>query len=731
MEIGSIYEIAPETLAGRSENMPEDNRCSGLAEIRKYRRKNCVYTASGREAIALALRSLENSGRDLDKICLLPAYMCDSVFLPFARAGYEIRFYHVDRRLEIDIAAFEEELERMETGVILTHPYYGSDTCRKLRDLYESIRKRDICIIEDVTQSYYLEEGGRGADYVVGSLRKWYPIPDGGFVASDEELVQDGLSDGEEYAARRLKPLTDKWDYLFGGKLAWEAKAREAAKADFLRCNRELEKQLDEYAGIRRMSGIAAHILGGIDEAAAKRQRRENAAYLSAHLREAGVLDPAYFSDDGPAPLYFAVYAERRDEMQELLAKHGIYAPVLWPVGAENAAYLTEDEKYIYAHMLALPVDQRYGTTQMRYIADTFRQSGAALNARDKDVIGIRADANEEVGAGHIMRCITIAKQLKKRGRRVCFFTADDYASGFLEQAEMEYVCLHTAWDHMEEETQVLREALAKTGCGKLLVDSYCAGPGYFEGLRDLCKLICIDDCFAALYPVDMLINYNAYHTRFDYERAYGGGTKLLLGTAYVPLREAFGERRAGGGYPDAKAGGNRHVLLSSGGGDVYHALVRILQAAVEEPGMERVVFDTVVGRFHPNAAELERLAERHANIRLHRDVKDMAGLMRGCEAAVSAAGTMLFELSATGIPTVFFISADNQRYDSEFFGEEERMLCAGDIRTDADRCVANILSGLEKILTDEELGRRMRAALMQVTDGRGAERIAEEIDRL
>ena len=43
--------------------------------------------------------------------------------------------------------------------------------------------------MEDVTQSYYLEGAGEEADYVVGSLRKWYPLPDGGFVASKEPLA--------------------------------------------------------------------------------------------------------------------------------------------------------------------------------------------------------------------------------------------------------------------------------------------------------------------------------------------------------------------------------------------------------------------------------------------------------------------------------------------------------------------------------------------------------------
>lgn len=366
------------------------------------------------------------------------------------------------------------------------------------------------------------------------------------------------------------------------------------------------------------------------------------------------------------------------------------------------------------------------------------------------DAIGIRADANEEVAMGHVMRCITIAKELKKLGKRVIFFTADDYAKELLSQAGIEQVCLCGEWNDMEKEIPLLREELIKRGCRKLLVDSYYANASYFEKLSDLCKLIYIDDCFDGIYPVDMLINYNAYHVRFNYEEAYKDGAKLLLGTAYVPLREEFGLGNRGENIENEEDAGNiesgngiraivkpedvsedgdgRHVFISVGGGDVYNALAGILSEALKDGELKTVIFHTVVGRFNPNAEELERISKENPNVRLHYDVKNMAKLMEKCSAAVSAAGTVLFELSAMRIPSIFFVCADNQRYDSEFFEKENRMLFAGDIRVARDGCIECICSSLKKLLNDENLRRSMKNALQKVTDGRGAERIAAAI---
>ena len=238
----------------------------------------------------------------------------------------------------------------------------------------------------------------------------------------------------------------------------------------------------------------------------------------------------------------------------------------------------------------------------------------------------------------------------------------------------------------MENEVAILKDALREKNCHKLLVDSYFVSKKYFQELSDLCKLTYIDDCFEEIYPVDMIINYNAYHVRFNYKEAYHNKAKLLLGTAYVPLREEFQGGHIAEDLEDCKQdcisgsgsivcnqilmrGGSsdvrKQVLISCGGGDVYNALAGVLNKTIEDEELNKVIFHTVVGKFNPNTEELKKLEKEHENIKLHYDVKNMAELMTKCDAAVSAAGTMLFELSAMQVPTVFFVCADNHQYDS------------------------------------------------------------------
>ena len=730
MEIGSIYEIDPDLLTPKRAETALRLR---LREVEKYNKKHIRYTASGREAIAFALKSIEEKRPDISKRCLLPAYMCDSVFFPFERAGWEIYFYHLDRRLTADIEELCRLIEQVRPGLIFIHPYYGVDTWKSARSLFCGWRNRGICIMEDVTQSYYLEDAGREVDFCVGSLRKWYAVPDGGFVVSDEALTEETLSPNKEFTEARLGFLTEKWEYLYGRRNIEE---RRRLKEDYLKKNRDMEAWLDSYAGISAISKETSYILSRTDENECKNRRMANFEYLREKLAGKTQFVPVFdqefeYGEAKPAPLYFPIYAAERDELQNFLRICDIYAPTLWPIGKENADFLSKEESYIYEHILALPIDQRYGIEEMKQIVRALEQYEKLKEAKEAQTIGIRVDANDTVATGHVMRCITIAKQLISMGGKVLFYTADEFADELLKQAGMPYVCLHTRWNHMNEETELLREELQKADCRKLLVDSYQVTEKYFQDLSDICKLIYIDDCFEKVYPADMIINYNAYHVRFPYEEAYAGRAKLLLGTCYVPLREEFeNPQKEHDLYDDSNVNGvtKPQILLSSGGGDLCNALSGIISEAMRDEMLCNMTFHVVVGGFNRNREELEQQARVYPNVKLHYHVDQMAELMGQCTAAVSAAGTMLFELSAMQTPTVFFVSADNQLYDHEFFAKEERMLYAGDIREDRDQCLKEICSRLKLILEDADMRERMKRKLHEVTDGKGTRRIAAEI---
>lgn len=101
-------------------------------------------------------------------------------------------------------------------------------------------------------------------------------------------------------------------------------------------------------------------------------------------------------------------------------------------------------------------------------------------------MIWIRADANREIGSGHIMRCLSVATELKKRGEQVIFVTADEAAAELLSQRGQAFYALHTDYRDMEAELSILLPRLTQEKPGVVLVDSYFATDSYLTQLSNV-----------------------------------------------------------------------------------------------------------------------------------------------------------------------------------------------------------------------------------------------------
>ncbi len=378
-------------------------------------------------------------------------------------------------------------------------------------------------------------------------------------------------------------------------------------------------------------------------------------------------------------------------------------------------------------------------------------------------MVVIRADANSKIGMGHVMRCLSVADALLKRGEEVLFVTADDTPVPLLTKKGIPYRVLHTDYADMEAELpelwEVLRElpqgaespdaALAQKNTS-ILVDSYYVTEKYLAALKKRITTIYMDDIYAFSYPVDMLINYNIYGEEMGYEKdAAFADTKLLLGTEYVPLREEFS---AGAGYAQSRkelsaetenvtpAEDRLHqtaeqgrtadggILITTGGSDSFNLAGQLLMEAMKYDALKEKEYHVVSGSLNPHIGELQALAQKHENIHIHCNVTNMAELMAESEVALSAGGSTLYELCAVGVPVIAFSFAENQERLVQTFVKRGIAQYGGNYRTDGNKMIQNTIAGLETLLEDKNLRTEYRKKARTLVDGKGAERIAEAI---
>lgn len=337
--------------------------------------------------------------------------------------------------------------------------------------------------------------------------------------------------------------------------------------------------------------------------------------------------------------------------------------------------------------------------------------------------IFIRVDGNSVLGLGHIMRCYAIAAALRKIGVDSCFLVADKDSVSAMAGRNFGVWELGSEWNDLDKETDLLVKLIQREKIKLLLVDSYYVSEEYLKTLRSYTKVAYLTGMNCFTYPADILINYHIYAEKLGYRQQYDNSTKLILGCDYVPLRREFLESEPYN--PDRRA-----VFITTGGTDPYGIVPKLL-VLLQENGLMDLDYHIVIGKYYDGdeVVQIKRW-KRFPNIFLYEDVKSMAELMKNCSIAVSAAGSTLYELCACGIPTVTFVFAENQKLSAEAFFHQGLMESAGDIREREDEGIKDIVRGIQTYMFNRELRIKRSCMAKLFVDGKGAERLAEQLKR-
>lgn len=335
-------------------------------------------------------------------------------------------------------------------------------------------------------------------------------------------------------------------------------------------------------------------------------------------------------------------------------------------------------------------------------------------------MIYIRADANEIIGTGHVMRCLAIAEKIRSSCESVCFITADKRSVQIINSKAFEVICLDSVWDNLDSETEKLIEVIVSRKIEILLIDTYYVTLDYLSKLKKHTKITYIDDLHKFAYPVELLINYNIYADKIDYFDIYGGKNipKLALGCEYAPLRNEF-------------CGIEKHInrtvksiLVTTGGTDNYNVTGNLIESFKAKKWFCGIDFYFVLGRFNKNIDTLRNTYGQYKNIHFLINISDMDKYMKMCDIAVTAGGTTTYELCACGIPSVMYTLADNQLEIAETVSEKGIIPWMGDVRNNMKECIDRINFHIEAYCKNYSMRCEISNKMHDVCDGRGCERI-------
>lgn len=287
----------------------------------------------------------------------------------------------------------------------------------------------------------------------------------------------------------------------------------------------------------------------------------------------------------------------------------------------------------------------------------------------------IRADASLTMGTGHVMRCLTLAEDLREHGI-VCHFVCQE-RPGHLRDLVLErgFECrlipynddgdpyaLGGSLTHEQEVIGSIAET-CRIRSGKkpiLILDHYGIDITLESSLRpSVDRILVIDDLEDRQHDCDILLNQNFSLKPERYRGLVPDHCQLLLGPEYALLRKEFRQMRElirASGRPRFDV---RKVLVFFGGSDFENFTGRALQQLAETGEFEPEV---VVGKNHPCILDIQNQMQHFAGGRLHVQTDRMAEIMARCSWYLGAGGSVTWERMALGLTGIVIPVAKNQK---------------------------------------------------------------------
>jgi len=336
-----------------------------------------------------------------------------------------------------------------------------------------------------------------------------------------------------------------------------------------------------------------------------------------------------------------------------------------------------------------------------------------------------RADSNEYIGQGHVMRCMSLADAFSQNGAECILAYNDTVTESLIKDRNIKGVCLKGEYDKPENELPVLTDMIKKENIDLIIIDSYYVTPLYLNSIRQIIKTVYIDDVYSFAYPVDVLVNYNIYADADKYRDLYLNTEvklpELILNSHYAPLRKEFQNKDGIKNIGDNV----ESVMITFGGSDPLHLAKRLLSKFVQNyEYIKNIRIDFILGKMEQDIEEIRSLSEEYENINIYVNVSNMADYIKDADMTVSASGSTLYEICACQRSGICFSMADNQMEGAKKFNDLDAFIYIGDAREN-EHFEDDLFAAIVRLCEDVSVLKRMALNASKIADGFGAEHLA------
>lgn len=181
------------------------------------------------------------------------------------------------------------------------------------------------------------------------TCRKYFGVSDGAFLYTNTKMMRE-IPQDESF---------ERMHFLLG---RFERSANEFY-SEYIANNK-----LFAMESVKKMSRLTDNLLHGIDYEMVAKKRQKNFDFLNIEFRDINILKLKSVNGAFMYPLLIHNGFRVRKKLQ----KEKVYIPTLWPNVLEECPENSLEYHYA-ADILPIPVDQRYGIEDMKYLVEVIR----------------------------------------------------------------------------------------------------------------------------------------------------------------------------------------------------------------------------------------------------------------------------------------------------------------------------------------------------------------------
>jgi UDP-2,4-diacetamido-2,4,6-trideoxy-beta-L-altropyranose hydrolase len=302
---------------------------------------------------------------------------------------------------------------------------------------------------------------------------------------------------------------------------------------------------------------------------------------------------------------------------------------------------------------------------------------------KNVQVVAFRVDASNTIGTGHVMRCMTLADELRNQGAE-CHFICREHPGHMINtirQRGFEVTALPAgvkgfqprpcveaplpthaellACDWLVDAEQTL-SAVEAMKPDILVVDHYAIDFQWENIIRSVVpSIMVVDDLADRRHECDFLLDQNWFGDGMAsrYQGLIPDYCVAMLGPRYALLKPEYATLRA---QTPPRDGEVRRILVFIGGSDPTNETAKVMEA-LTHPDLMHLLVDVVIGFNHPDQLGIVSKAEARQGTFVHRGLPSLAGLMMRADLMVGGGGVTTWERMCLGLPAVVICIADNQ----------------------------------------------------------------------